>query len=313
MSTLLDEMLEIANGGCTAELIQQFIQTECSRDKNELDEANKLLMAAKTHGVIIQRDYCVNKKGYSFEDIIVPTIGKLQYGSVFLVFSFPQNNLSLEYTGNTTQRYCTEVGPCFLYAENTIEGTKITSEVPAKYVTSFELPRKEKVPVDKYDGLAVQEVKQLIQREVTKVLASTDTPSNQVFFRREFWYSYSTRSPRSSTKPVWLLMIKILYPSITIGNGNVRDICRQILEQDLLPRDFGIKNVDTLLKVYYTLLRIDPPKALYRMSRDRLENDRIDTAVKYVLSQGGTLDGSKVGARKNFKPKEATHDTTNHG
>jgi hypothetical protein len=302
MTTLLDEMLEIANGGCTAELIQQFIQTECSRDKSEMDEANKVLMAAKTHGVIIQRDYPANKKGYCFEDIIVPTIGKLQYGSVYLAFSFPQNNLSLEYTGSTTQSYGKEVSPCFPYSDNTIEGTKITSKVPANCVTSFTLPRREKVPVDKYDGLAVQEIKQLIQREVTRVLASTDTPTNSVFFRKEFWYSYCNRSPRNVTKPVWVTIIKVLYPSVNL-QGDVRNICRQILEQDLLPRDFGIKNVDTLLKVYYTLLRTDPPTTM-PISRDRLDDGRIDTAVKYVLSQGGTLDGGKVGARKNFTKKE---------
>jgi hypothetical protein len=304
MTTLLDEMLEIANGGCTAELIQQYIQTECSRDKNEMDEANKVLMAAKTHGIIIQRDYPANKRGYYFEDIIVPTIGKLQYGSVLLALSFPLNNFSLEYTGSTIQRYGSDLSSCFPYSDNTIEGTKIISKVPANCVTSFTLPRREKVPVDKYDGLAVQEIKQLIQREVTKVLASTDTPTNSVFFRREFWYSYSNRSPCHTTKPVWLLMIKVLYPSVSIANGDVRNICRQILEQDLLPRDFGIKNVDTLLKVYYTLLHTDPPKSLAAISRDRLDSHRIDTAVQYVLSQGGTLDGGKVGARKNFTKKE---------
>jgi hypothetical protein len=162
--------------------------------------------------------------------------------------------------------------------------------------------------LEKYTGKSAIEIKSAIQAELTATLSYNNAEHIELSFlethvhnnRRGGRYSYhSLNSTQFAT------VVKVLYPSVTT-RYNGRQLDRQDLAKaidGLVPRYFGIKNLDTLMYIYARLLL---QNNRYGVKGEGVKDSidfTIDGIAKFITKCGGVIDG-KIGVRKNFNMKE---------
>ena len=312
MDNILDDILAIANGGCTAEKIQAFIAWEDSRVGMIEGAAREIYNAALKNGLqyIIHPE--PNTGGYSFTRMHIPGYAAKEevYRSMHIQLDFGTASAPQVQLGEDRREYKASLPVWAGMAEVTTDNNTIVLTLQPSNLRGYTLDKLNKLPVEAYVGKTLQELKQHIQLEVTKSLTGAyyDNPSSasaakSLFFTHDF-FMYSSRDRlHRLNKSSWLNLIKLLYPTVVVNYKTNTEICRQIIDSALIPRDFGITNLDTLLELYAGLLSQKMPSDS-KLQPPRISDYTQASLVNKVLEAGGTLDGGKVGSRKNFKKKE---------
>lgn len=307
--TLLDEMLSIANGGYTHVELTKFIEEQDNKIAVAKKLATDIIEFNKTHPLIIRSGYASN--GYyksSFINTNLP-YGMEGYTIKLLGDDDSYNYYTLTYNYNswgigfgTKQLFprcrilqSTDKEMVVEYSPNTFTKAKI--DVINSKVNSTPYTNKSSI-----------EIKSLIQKEVTLVLGFNNHDHCELSFLESqvhnMWrgnrYSYNSLNSNE-----FATIVKVLYPSVTTRYEG-RQLGRAELSKavdGLVPRDFGIKNLDTLMYVYARLLRQNNKFRVKGTGVTATIEFTIDGIVKFIKDCGGIIDG-KIGVRKNFKTKE---------
>jgi hypothetical protein len=190
----------------------------------------------------------------------------------------------------------------------------LTMAIPPSSIISLKQDKRQVIKTANYEGKTIQEIKLAIGMEVSKAMVNTPYAYDNAFINHTF-FTNGIKPPslyRSNrlTIPEWWNLIKLLYPTITTKDMAIA--CKQIEDGALLPRDFGIKNIDELLQLYCVLLR-NKLNAFVGINNVSVNCTYTQAnLIKFVQDFGGTFDGGKVSKRK-VKDKECINDTTNNG
>lgn len=314
MENILDEILDIANGGCSADQIQAFIKGEKDYIKNQEEEQATIFRLAKENGATYTIHFHV-ENGYSLKELRVNGYDTTpKCGDVWLEvkpYTFPASSKQL-LVGNK-KVYDSSMPD--IKAESTyLDGMVLTMAIPPSSIISLKQDKRQVIKTINYEGKTIQEIKLAIGMEVSKAIVNTYYAYNNAFINHTFFTNgikpQSNRRSNRLTIPEWWNLIKLLYPTITTTDRDIA--CEQIEDGALLPRDFGIKNVDALLQLYCALLR-NKLNAFVGINNVSVNCTYTQAnLIKFVQDFGGTFDGCKVSKRK-VKDKEIINDTTNNG
>jgi hypothetical protein len=307
-NSILDDILSIANGGCTADKIQAFIKWEHERVSQADIQARHYFQLIKTHGIMYVMIPDDKGKGYTDIEWQVngnPAISEELSNSFYLKTVLSS---STTYSLKKNRQYHAYI-PEFAHMSKmslSEDSKQLCLHINADKIQSYELTNLQPLPVGQYVDSTIANIKLLIQTEVSKALgcnktSNYDSPTKDcLFFSGNFHVTYRTSRIAKLTKSAWLNLIKLLYPTVITDEGNINNICSQIMSQALLPRDFGITDVDKLLSLYATLLD-QPLNNKLGIARNRCRDWTQKGLVEEVVAAGGSLHGGKVGHRKNFK------------
>lgn len=306
-NSILDDILSIANGGCTADKIQAFIKWEHERVSQADIQARHYFQLIKTHGIMYVMTPDAKSKGCTDIEWQVngnPAISEELFNSFYLKTILSNNatySLKNNRQHNASIPEFVHIGRMSLSEDS----KQLRIYLNADSISSYEVTNLHPLPVGQYVDSTIANIKLLIQTEVSKALGCNkanyyESPTKDcLFFSGNFHMPYRTSRIAKLTKSAWLNLIKLLYPTVITGEGNINNICSQIMSQALLPRDFGITDVDKLLSLYATLLDQSLNNKL-GIERNRCRDWTQKGLVEEVVAAGGSLHGGKVGHRKNF-------------
>lgn len=308
MDNILDDILAIANGGCTAEKIQAFIAWENNRVELVKAEVEKAYKAAKQYGIRYTIKPEANASGNSHVTTSIPnhtvlnTTRDLMY---IQVVGGTSHNFQIRLSDRGSE-YRASLPAWAGLSEITTSNNVITLSLPPSCIGGYTMDKLNKLPVEPYVNATLQEIKARIQAEVSNSLTAShyDNDTHPVFFTNFFFRHGSRDRLHTLNKNAWLNLIKLLYPTVVTSEKSNRQICQQIIDSALVPRDFGITNLDILLELYASLLGQSFRHTSNAFKTVPCRDYTQAGLVEVIMQQGGTLDGGKVGSRKNFKKKE---------
>jgi len=317
MTNILDDILAVANGGYSADKLLAYIDTLANGEAEAKKLQAEYQAEADREGLL----YTVRDSDGGYAECSIK-VGKFQSDDKGNpVYSITATATQMRFHGisKTCKSYGSPDVHHFIQAgARLVEANEHSWTFKfAKVQIQVECAKKVEDKHRAYMGLTPLQIKTKLEAELLSQMTqyrynyyNNSRQLPKVFFQNDI-LGHGTNSMMSYINvQQYRTLVKLLFPTINIRvegkDLNTEEIRRAIVESDAKPRDFGIRNLDTLLGVWAALLKQSLPAGVTTVE-DKPASYKIEDLVAFITKHGGTLHGGKVGVRKNFNKKEATN------
>ena len=280
MDNILDEILQIANGGYDISKVQAWVKPYRERHDNRDMHLKDMVEQIKRDGIVLHSSMKIEPIKVLFTNGCAIDIGD-NYVTLKTVYSLPDTKLVFS---------------------NGVAGF----DIPAKYIKDVRVEhnnwntRGQKEVEDavlKYDNLSPTEIKARMVTELYRPLRRWGNRDRQEVIDGHFY------APSRLGASYFRNVVKLLWPQVNpMANGRPKTLDTLVdeLNRDTPePRDFGIKDLAILANIWKQLMEGGNATAIMGVQLTAFKGYKVDELVAWIKENGGIIDG-KVGMRKNF-------------